>query len=180
MESNSPASSKTIVKDIFQVKVSSPGTEFASSGVQQAPISPTGCLFLPDLSCLLVLVVQAFHLLGCRCALQHSLSSGLVQSSADNVTLFFFFLCVKFTVLCTCFPSTFHRYMSRKSPAVGVGELISAVLTDSFLLLLPWVRLSFFSLMSRHDESPPHPHLRAGRAHRAPQGQRQSEALAGV
>lgn len=37
-----------------------------------------------------------------------------------------------------------------------------------------------FPLMSRYDESSPHSYIRAGWTHRAPQGQRQSEALPGV
>lgn len=60
---------------------------------------------------------------------------------------------------------------------------LSALLTDSSPSPLSspgWVFSWVFFSMSRYDEPPPHPHLRAGRAHRAPQGQRQPEALAGI
>lgn len=73
----------------------------------------------------------------------------------------------------------FHRCVHGKSPVVSVFELFFCFANGLFLFL-PWVDIYCFCLMSRYDESPSHPHLWAGRAHRAPQGQRQSEALTGI
>lgn len=154
MEHNRPASSKTIVKDIFQVKVSSPRTEFASSGVRQAQIflkvTASPKLFLPIKSFrflsakyiksssyfkynfffLLYYTSKNFIRLGCRCALQNSWSSGLVQSSVHNVTLFIFFpLCEIHRVL-----HKLPKHQSSRSicilAVVSAFQVMSALLTD--------------------------------------------------
>lgn len=84
MERNRPASSKTIVKDIFQVKVSSPRTEFASSGFQQAQI------FLKDITSLkLFLTIKSFRFL----------SAKYIKSSSYFKYNFFFLLYYKNNLL---------------------------------------------------------------------------------
>lgn len=107
-------------------------------------------------------------------------SSGLVQSSTYNITSQFILLCVMF-MFCTSFLTTkkpnSHCYVSKKFSSLFF--LIPSCLRH-WWSFFPFLPACGTFLSNRYDESSSHPHLRAGRAHRASEGQRQPQALTGI
>lgn len=103
-----------------------------------------------------------------------------------------FLLCVTFTMFCTSFLTTKtqppllckQRILTRQWVCLVIFKFWTwtcPIYCTNELSSPPLRGISFsICLALRYDESSSHPYLRAGRTHRASQGQRQPQALPGV